>query len=44
MCLDSNVNIIKNETASYDRLIEQHIQCKKNIESTMKKDDLGILQ
>lgn len=41
---ENNTGIYRNETSVYDKLIDSHQICRKNIEQTLKKDDLTILQ
>ena len=38
------MNIIKGQVAESERVIEQYSVAKKNLDGTMKKDDLTILQ
>lgn len=41
---DNNMNIVKGEVTDCEKTLEQHGHVKKNIDSTMRKDDLAILQ
>lgn len=42
--MESNNNIIKGEVNDCDRIIDQHNHVRKNIDGTMRKDELSILQ
>lgn len=41
---ESNAGLVKSCVSESDKVIEQYTTAKKNLDGTMKKDDLTILQ
>ena len=41
---EGNAGIVKGEVHDCDKTLQQHGHVKKNIDTTMRKDDLSILQ
>ena len=41
---ENNMNIMKGHVSDSEKVIEQYSVSKKNLDGTMKKDDLTILQ